>query len=203
MPTLRKDERRKREQIKNLIKYTIEGRWDKMEPIIQLFPKIVNEKIPNYYHSNGCFYRGYGLLHYACFSKSPDTDLILRKLICDYKANINIRTPSGQITPLHFASAYGKYNQVKTLVFLGANTKMKSKWHAYPIDDCCTWYGTRNSQNSNMANKIKLLLRNPPKVPYKELAPCLRKDYEISSTIYRFDKIERCEDEPDEPVADE
>ena len=181
----------KKEKIKLLVKYTIQGRWDLMEPILQQFPELANTYLE--YTNRGDTWKGFGLLHYACFSTGPDSGVVLEHLISDYNADVNMVTMNDNgfnSTPLLFASANGKYNQVKTLLLLGANKKIRNKRGkcAGYQNYCCSWSGARIENKQ----KILHLLDNPPPkyVPHTNIN-------------YHFNKLELCTDEPDEPVADD
>ena len=101
--------------------------------------------------------------------------------------DLEVRNESGA-TPLLLSVLNGKFYQTRAFLKLGSDISTRDYYNIGLRDKCC------KSDVANMKNKKKildLLDNHPPKyVPHTDIR-------------YHFDKLELCEDEPDEPVVDD
>ena len=160
----------------DLVKAIKTNSWKKVETLLENYPELLNTKLNDSNH----------LWYHNMSNVTVDTEAtenIILKLCTKYKEFVDLeRENSAGYTPLRLASFNGKFHQTRAFLKLGSKDIREA------ITSCCSFSGS----NKYNRKRIIALLRSPP----PEYLP-------HTNIHHHFNKLELCEDEPDEPVGDD
>ena len=171
---------------KQMFKAICEGNWEVVYELLKKYPNFLTYD----FDDSQC-----KLLHCIAI-RSPctkETEDAIKEISCLWFSlfgemfDLELKNKAG-CTPLYLSSLNGNYHQLKAFLELGASRFATANDRSTVRGGCC---GSSGAKHSNK-QKIRHLLDNPPPkyVPHTDIH-------------YHFDKLELCDDEPDEPVGDD